>query len=46
MRILVAGASGALGRLIVQELESRGHTVRATVRRLRSASAMPGARCT
>jgi uncharacterized protein YbjT (DUF2867 family) len=32
-RILVAGAAGALGRLVVQELESRGHTVRAVVRR-------------
>lgn len=32
-RILVAGASGALGRLIVAELQARGHTVRAAVRR-------------
>lgn len=32
-RILVAGAAGALGQLIVQQLESRGHSVRAVVRR-------------
>jgi uncharacterized protein YbjT (DUF2867 family) len=42
MRILVAGASGALGRLIVQELEARGHAVRSTVRRARSAGGTPG----
>ncbi len=33
MRTLVAGASGALGRIIVSELELRGHAVRAVVRR-------------
>lgn len=35
MRILVAGAGGVLGRLVVKELQGRGHLVRAIVRRRR-----------
>jgi uncharacterized protein YbjT (DUF2867 family) len=41
MRTLVAGASGALGRKIVTELESRGHAVCAIVRRPGSLPAAP-----
>jgi uncharacterized protein YbjT (DUF2867 family) len=42
MRILIAGAGGDLGRLIVAELESRGHTVRAVVRRAGKLRPAPG----
>jgi uncharacterized protein YbjT (DUF2867 family) len=41
MRTLVAGAAGALGRLITGEFESRGLTVRAVVRRPGSLPATP-----
>ncbi|HYD00015.1 MAG TPA: NAD(P)H-binding protein, partial [Phycisphaerales bacterium] len=41
MRIIVAGAGGVLGRLVVRELESRGHAVRAVVRRPGALSATP-----
>jgi uncharacterized protein YbjT (DUF2867 family) len=40
MRVLVAGAGGALGRLVLHELEGRGHAVRAVVRRATPAAAM------
>ncbi len=40
MRVLVAGASGAIGRGVVAALRSRGDTVRALVRRPRPAGAL------
>jgi uncharacterized protein YbjT (DUF2867 family) len=36
MRVLVAGAGGLLGRLVVKELKARGHWVRSAARRERS----------
>ena len=50
MRVAVAGGSGTLGRHVVEELQSRGHEVRALSRRstihpidLKSGTGLPGA---
>src|SRR5438552_7018239 len=41
MRILVTGASGFVGTTLCRELLARGHTVRATLRRLDPPSTVP-----
>lgn len=43
LRVLVAGAGGVLGRLIVGEAARRGHVLRAVVRRARAGLAPPTA---
>src|SRR6185436_19601056 len=41
LRVLVAGAGGVLGRLVVKELLACGHQVRAAIRRARSVVKLP-----
>jgi uncharacterized protein YbjT (DUF2867 family) len=41
MKILVVGATGSLGRLVVEEAIRQGHIVRALVRDPRKASRLP-----
>jgi uncharacterized protein YbjT (DUF2867 family) len=40
-RILVVGATGSIGRLVVEEAVKAGHTVRALVRNLSAAKSLP-----
>ena len=44
MNVLVVGATGSIGRLVVEEAIRQGHAVRALVRDLRGASRLHAAR--
>jgi uncharacterized protein YbjT (DUF2867 family) len=41
MKMLVVGAAGSIGRLVIEEAIERGLTVRALARDLRKASRLP-----
>jgi uncharacterized protein YbjT (DUF2867 family) len=41
MKVLVVGATGSIGRLVVEEAIRQGHTVPALARDLRKASRLP-----